>query len=195
MKDNTRLLTTGDVARYCGASRMGVLRWIRQGRLKAYTTPGGHYRIRMADFRDFLERYDIPVDASLLREQPHGILIVTGDVSVLGTIVKGLTSMPEGYEIDVAIDGHSALAKITDFKPSLVILDGAATGIDAPELAQSLEAGPDGQSVPVLFLTTGATASDEEETTATGAAASALLQRTPLEIETLQETVRRLLAL
>ena len=73
MRDNTRVLTTGDVARYCGASRMGVLRWIRQGKLKAYTTPGGHYRVRIADCRGFLERCELPVDASSLGEETRRI--------------------------------------------------------------------------------------------------------------------------
>lgn len=57
-----QLLTTRDVARYCGVTSVTVSRWIRGGRLKAYTTPGGHYRIRKQDFKEFLEASGLPVD-------------------------------------------------------------------------------------------------------------------------------------
>ena len=48
------LLTTGQVAVYCGVSRMTVLRWIDQGLLKSLVTPGGQHRVRLDDFKTFL---------------------------------------------------------------------------------------------------------------------------------------------
>lgn len=195
MRDNARILTTGDVARYCGVSRMGVLRWIRQGKLKAYRTPGGHYRIRIADFRDFLEEYDIPADASFFGEETRRILVVANDASALGTIVKALSAMPEGYEIDLAPDGPSATAKIADFDPALVILDTTVSGIDTPELVQRFEADMERRSLPVLTLMTPAIKQTEEEQPAsTAATGHASLRRASLAIEALQCTVRRLLA-
>ena len=56
------LLTTSDVAKYCGVTSVTVSRWIRRGKLRAYTTPGGHYRIRKQDFKEFLEASGLPVD-------------------------------------------------------------------------------------------------------------------------------------
>ena len=56
------LLTASDVARYCGVTSVTVSRWIRGNKLRAYTTPGGHYRIRKQDFRGFLESNGLPVD-------------------------------------------------------------------------------------------------------------------------------------
>lgn len=195
MRDNTRPLTTGDVARYCGVSRMGVIRWIRQGKLKAFATPGGHHRIRIADFRDFLERFDIPVEPSFFGEETRRILVMANDASTLATMVKALTAMSEGYEIDVALDGSSAVAKITDFKPALVIADATVPGIDTPELVQWLKDNPERQRIPVLILTTPAgQESEEKQLTSTSRTGQAFLQRMPLEIEVLQSTVRRLLA-
>jgi excisionase family DNA binding protein len=71
MGDHARPLTTGDVARYCGVSRKVVIHWIQQGKLKAYKplTPRGHYRIRRADFRAFLEEQGMPVDDSFFAEE------------------------------------------------------------------------------------------------------------------------------
>ena len=56
------LLTASDIARYCGVTSVTVSRWIRGNKLRAYTTPGGHYRIRKQDFREFLESSGLPVD-------------------------------------------------------------------------------------------------------------------------------------
>ena len=56
------LLTAGDVARYCGVISSTVSRWVRGNKLRAYTTPGGHYRIRKQDFREFLEASGLPID-------------------------------------------------------------------------------------------------------------------------------------
>lgn len=196
MRENTRLLTTGDVSNYCGASRMGVLRWIRQGKLKAHTTPGGHYRIRLADFRDFLERFDIPVDESFFAEVANRVLVVTGDVATLGSIVEALSAMPEGYEIEVALDSASALDKLAHVNLALVILDSLAPGVDPVDLARQFKAGPDGRSWPVLILATPAT-----KRTGNGQRDEAVasdqdcVQRVPLDFKELQSAVRRLLAM
>ncbi len=58
-------LTTGQAARYCCVSQATILNWIKKGKLAAYATPGGHYRILLPDFISFLETYRMPVDSAL----------------------------------------------------------------------------------------------------------------------------------
>ena len=58
---NAKFLTTGDVACYCQVSRSSVFCWIKRGKLRAFTTPGGHYRIPQTEFKSFLVRYGMPV--------------------------------------------------------------------------------------------------------------------------------------
>ena len=41
----SKLLTTGQVARLCGVTPDTVLKWVKKGKLPASRTPGGHYRI------------------------------------------------------------------------------------------------------------------------------------------------------
>ena len=54
-------LTTGTVARYCGVSKVTVLRWIEKGDLAAFRLPGGQNRIPRDDFYAFADRYKIPL--------------------------------------------------------------------------------------------------------------------------------------
>ena len=54
-------LTTGAVARYCGVSKVTVLRWIEKGYLTAFKLPGGQNRIHRDDFGKFINKHKIPV--------------------------------------------------------------------------------------------------------------------------------------
>ncbi len=208
MRGNPRLLTTGDVARYCGVSRMGVIRWIQQGKLKAHTTPGGHYRIRIADFRDFLERFHIPVDSSFFEtgEKSTRILVIANDPLILGTIVKALCALPERYQLDVALNGASAVAKLAHSDLGLVILDTTAPNTDIPELHRWLAENPEGPRVPLLLLTEVATnrisegqegAAEMSSSTTKPPQAIAtrerVLDKSHLEVEKLRSIVQHLL--
>jgi len=42
-----------------------VRRWIKTGEMSAIRLPSGHYRVSIADFKDFLKRHDIPVREEL----------------------------------------------------------------------------------------------------------------------------------
>ncbi len=54
-------VTVNGIANYCLVSESTVRRWIKDGKLSALRLPSGQYRITAADFRDFLNRYDIPI--------------------------------------------------------------------------------------------------------------------------------------
>lgn len=44
------VLTVADVAQMLNVRRKAVWKWIEDGKLKAYRTPGGHRRILRSDF-------------------------------------------------------------------------------------------------------------------------------------------------
>ena len=61
-----RVLTTGEVADYCGVNFRTVIRWIKRGQLDAYQLPGrGDNRIEVDDFIDFLITHKMPVPDEL----------------------------------------------------------------------------------------------------------------------------------
>jgi len=59
-------ITVESIAGYCMVSRSTVGRWIRDGRLNAMKLPSGHFRVSVSDFRDFLERHNMPIRQELL---------------------------------------------------------------------------------------------------------------------------------
>ena len=79
-----RFFTTSEVANYCAVTNDGVLKWIKSGKLRAFSTPGGHYRVSAEDFRSFLEKYEIPIDESFFRgsERRRTVLVVDDEPNI-----------------------------------------------------------------------------------------------------------------
>jgi len=59
------LLNTRDIARMYHVTSATVLNWIRAGKLKAYTTPGGHYRIARDDLDAFSRNFGPPPEVGI----------------------------------------------------------------------------------------------------------------------------------
>ena len=54
-----RVLTLGDVARYCSVPTEEVLGWIDGGMLPATYVPHGRYRVDAGDFLAFVQKFDV----------------------------------------------------------------------------------------------------------------------------------------
>jgi len=67
--ENKKWLGVGLIGKYCLVSTATVRRWIKQGKLPAIQLPSRHYRVSIVDFRDFLERWHIPVEDWLLESK------------------------------------------------------------------------------------------------------------------------------
>ncbi len=67
-RQNVRL-TSRDIADYCQVSKSTVLEWIKSDRLKAFRLPSGHYRIDKKDFKEFLVKWDMPVNTWLFSNE------------------------------------------------------------------------------------------------------------------------------
>src|SRR5690242_24334 len=77
------------------------------------------------------------------------ILVVDDDPKITSFLKRGLAF--EGYSVDVAMDGQSALKSALEKQPDLVILDIMMPGIDGYEVARRLRAGD--EQMPILMLT------------------------------------------
>ncbi|MEX2681341.1 MAG: response regulator [Candidatus Sigynarchaeota archaeon] len=80
------------------------------------------------------------------------LLIVDDDVDCLEFLSRVLRARFPSLSIDTARDGTSALQKIENAEPSLVLTDLQMPGIDGLELSARLKARP-GSSVKVVLMT------------------------------------------
>jgi DNA-binding response OmpR family regulator len=76
------------------------------------------------------------------------ILIVEDENEIAGYLRRGLAF--EGYSVEIAANGLSALAAARERPPELVVLDLMLPGVDGLEVARRLRAASD---VPIIMLT------------------------------------------
>ncbi|MBC7250466.1 MAG: helix-turn-helix domain-containing protein [Anaerolineae bacterium] len=146
------LLTTGDVARYCQVSPVTVFRWVKNGKLKAYTTPGGHYRIRKGDFHDFLEESGMPILEDFFESNTRRVLIASKETETANFIAKSLRESQRPYEVITATDTIEAGLQLALFKPELVILDAALAGTKIAHVCQIMKSKSPVPSLKILLI-------------------------------------------
>ena len=183
-------LTTGEVAQYCHVTYRAVLKWIAEGKLKAYRTPGQHSRVGINDFLDFLEKYHMPVPAGLERiNEKKKILIVDDDRQIVQLVRKTLEP-EERYEIDVAYDGFSAGQKFSRFHPDVVVLDIMMPGLDGYEVCANIRSDPANRDVKIIAVSGSFATEGEEKILQTGA--NACLAK-PFDVEVLRKKIEKFL--
>jgi two-component system OmpR family response regulator len=95
----------------------------------------------------------IPTSAPTPLSRPDGSpvrALVVDDEPSLGELIQ-MALRYEGWQVEVATDGASALNKARTFKPDIVVLDIMMPGLDGLEVLKRLRAS--GDDVAVLFLT------------------------------------------
>jgi excisionase family DNA binding protein len=144
-------LTTGQAASHCQVSTPTLKSWIREGRLRAFKTPGGHARIAVAEFQRFLKRHRMPMYP--VPPAPAGVLVVDDELQVVEMLVEFLTHHSRGFKIETATDGYEALIKLGSLHPALLILDAMMPKLDGIEVCRHLKSNPETQSIRILGVT------------------------------------------
>jgi excisionase family DNA binding protein len=179
--------TTSDVGRMCGVDSTTVVRWIQDGRLEAYATPGGHRRIAADALRRFLDAYHMPVPPDVRRAHPTRVLIVDDEAAVVEVVSRALRLEDPDLEIETAADGFEACLKAGAFLPDLVMLDLVLPGMDGPRVCAAVRSMPALSRTRVVAMTG---FPDHERVEQTLAAGAERCLTKPLRIEELQALVR-----
>jgi len=150
-----RFFTTSEVARYCAVTNDGVLKWIKSQKLRAFSTPGGHYRVSAEDFREFLNKYEIPIDETFFRgtKRERSVLVVDDEPDIREIVRRLLRELDSELKIEEAGDGYEAGIKIGSLQPDLVIMDLMMPKVDGFSLCRSIRENPETRHVKVLAIT------------------------------------------
>lgn len=149
------LLSAGEVAAHCRVSYEAVKHWVQTGKLKAFTTPGGHRRVRVEDFQEFLHKYRIP---QLEEHAPakRRVLIVDDDPAIVQLLTRFFGKMGD-YELATAEDGFDAGLQLAAFRPELVVLDLVMPHLDGFVVCRKIKSSPRTKDIRVLVITGEAT--------------------------------------
>ena len=70
----TTYLTSHEVGALLQTNPSSINKWVEEGRIEAYRTPGGHRRIRVDHLVAFLTEYKMPIPDKLKFETPQPVV-------------------------------------------------------------------------------------------------------------------------
>jgi excisionase family DNA binding protein len=190
MKKKKHILTTGDIAVHCQVSYETVTNWIKGNKLKAHATPGGHNRVHIDDFRNFLKAHDMPA----FQEEtvsPNTRILVVDDEPEVAQLVVDLLRQQNKYELAADADGFEAGIQVANYKPDLIVLDLMMPHLDGFKVCKLIKDNPRTRHIAILVLT--AYARDENVRRALECGADYCMTK-PFNSTELVEVVEELLA-
>lgn len=145
-----KVYSTHLIAEICNVHYTTVISWIEDGKLKAYTTPGGHRRIEKLDLIEFLKKYELPFPKELLKMRKI-VLIVDDEPDFLEEMKEALNG--NGFDLDFALSGFEAGTKVYTKKPDLILLDFKMPGMDGFKVCGELKKNSSTCEIPVFAVT------------------------------------------
>jgi len=212
-----RPLTTFQVSKICGVVHSTVSNWVKEGKLTAYRTPGGHRRIHLKDLRIFIKLYEISIptalaqilelnspDPDLPKPNPgfvqlnlsesrvkKKILVIEDDPNMLEIMLELLKCNFPNYELRQASDGFEAGRQMTLSVPDLVILDLFLPLLDGFQIIRHLRQDAKLAEIKVVTVTGSPTPETLEKLESAGSVDALFVK--PVDFRSLLERIEHLL--
>jgi CheY-like chemotaxis protein len=95
-------------------------------------------------------------------------ILVVDDEEVNRELFEAILSQ-DGFEVELAVDGHEAVARATAHPPDLILLDVLMPGMTGLEACRQLKQAPATQAVPIIIVTAIAQVATKEMALTSGA--------------------------
>ena len=155
--EKTIVYSALEVANICGVANQTAINWIRNGYLKAYSTPGGQYRVYADDLVGFMMERNMRVPenlASLCNTSSNSSILVVEDDMGLNTVLHQYLSKEfSGVQVYQAFDGFEAGSLMTSKKPTVVVLDLNLPGVDGFELFKKINSSDEFGNPAIIVIT------------------------------------------
>jgi excisionase family DNA binding protein len=128
-----RIFSALEVANICGVVNQTAINWIRSGHLKAFTTPGGQYRIYAKDLAAFLDKRGMSTSGEALQvlmENANWNTFLVAAKSINSSLKSEITNLFPGFTIITANNWFEIGRKFAEEKPGFVLLDTELSGVD-----------------------------------------------------------------
>ena len=142
-----KIFSALEVANICGVVNQTAINWIKNGYLKAFTTPGGQYRIYAKDLAAFLNNRGMgdsgeALQVILEKADWNAVLITTPDIELNNQLQEAIyRALPE-FTVLQAQDGFEMGLKLAGKKPGFILLDRNLPGVDHARLLRLLKGDP-----------------------------------------------------
>jgi len=191
-----RIFSALEVANICGVVNQTAINWIKNGYLKAFTTPGGQYRVYAEDLVDFLQSRGMRMPEELERivQEQHGlrtIVVVDDDRDLNDLVAQYLKKQYADHDIHQAFDGFKAGKLIAEQHPGLILLDIDLPGVNGHQLASDIKS-DESLGNPIVIAISGLDDPAEREQILSEGADAFLAK--PLDLNKLVEMIESLAA-
>lgn len=185
-KNKLTFITTSEAARLCGVARTTISKWIDEGVLNAFVTPGGHRKVIEQDLMDFLEKNGIRPTS---KSEKKRILIVDDNLDDIRLLEAAFLPASDKYEVYAANSGFQAIYKTGEIKPHIVILDIVMPDMNGFKVCERIKNNPETKDIKVILVTAYPEKMKEKETYQ--AAADAFLRK-PIDLKKIVKTILEL---
>ncbi|MBU0988254.1 MAG: response regulator [Proteobacteria bacterium] len=180
-------ITTSKASEICGVARTTLTKWIDQGLIEAFITPGGHRKIKKESLIRFMEKQGVSPQQK--ERQKKCILVVDDNADDIRLLEAAFLPAADRYEVHSASGGFQAIYKIGDIKPDIVILDLVMPDMDGFEVCEKIKKDRATRHIRVIAVT--AYYDQDKETKAYSAGADVFLRK-PLDLKNLVKKILEL---
>ena len=173
------LLTSTQVGNLLQVNPSSVKKWVNNGHIIAFRTPGGHRRIRALDLVAFLDSHKIPVPRQLQNAGKRRIVAVDDDLTQLRALGRSLKRWSDKLEVSLVDNGVDALLEVGASRPHGLLIDVFLPGIDGIEVCRRLKANNATKDIAII-VTSGRMTSELEQ--AARAAGARRVLRKPVDV-------------
>lgn len=180
-----RIFSALEVANICGVVNQTAINWIKNGYLKAFTTPGGQYRVYSEDLVEFLHSRGMRLPAELKKVlesqlEVNSVLVVDDEVEFNNSVRDYLAGTYPDFTLSQAFDGFEAGKLLATTKPDAVVLDVDLPGIDGVKLCHDIKSEVS-IAVPLVIVVSGIDSEDLQSRLQEAGADAFLKKPFPLE--------------
>lgn len=144
--------TTFEISQLCEVNPTTVQNWVKEKKLRAYLTPGGHRRIRREDLAAFMKSFGMPLPPELSTRESL-VLIVDDEKEILDLLSDFMRSADDHVDVITAESGVEALLTIGERKPDLVVLDIMMPGMNGIEVCKRLKSNRRTRGIRIVAIT------------------------------------------
>lgn len=144
--------TTHQASRFCNVYPTTVINWIKEGILPAFTTPGGHRRIKKEDLLKLMKKNNMPIPEELAKGDKNKVLVIDDDPKIL-KMINTVLSGEKDLEVLTADSGFQAGLTVSMWMPDIILLDMLMPDMDGFEVCRRLKADEKTKDIPIIAVT------------------------------------------
>ena len=144
--------TTHQISKFCNVYPTTVINWIKEGILPAYTTPGGHRRIKKDDLLKLMKKNNMPIPQGLTSGDKNKVLVIDDDPKIL-RMINTVLSSEKDLEVLTASSGFQAGLTVSIWMPDIILLDMLMPDVDGFEVCRRLKSDEKTKDIPIIAVT------------------------------------------